>query len=265
MIVASVVTIPGRIELLLEALNTILVSTQRPDFLYVSVAKWYPRLNKSLSKEDLDFLEAYLLFYEIPNKVITYEEDIGPLMKFLTPLENHQLTNQDHILIFDDDVGMFQDGIRILKECADLCGWSAGYGFIGVGFGSTWFLHGEYIQGGEYFPIKLIGGYRGCLYPVAAFDIEHLKSYFWWIIQEFKNRETIPLHDDHIISAYCLKHNIPLRLANIKQKLGDPPGSELYYNAKETSNGIMQSQFAEINKFWLFEILIENDIVSDYF
>lgn len=265
MIIASVVTIPDRIPLLLEALETILVSTQRPDFLYVSVAKWYPRLNKSLSPNELNILTEYLNAFEIPNKLIQYDEDIGPLMKFLTPLENYQFTNHDHILVFDDDVGMFPDGIRILKECADLCGWNSGYGFIGVGFNSKWYLHGEYIQGGEYFQLKLIGGYRGCLYPVAAFNIEHLKEYFFWIINEFKNRGSIPLHDDHIISAYCLKNNIPLRLANIKEKLGDPPGSELYYKAKETSNGIMQSPDKDQNWVWLFEILRQREIVFDYF
>jgi hypothetical protein len=265
MIIASVVTIPDRIQLLIEALNSILVSTQRPDFLYVSVAKWYPRLKKSILTEELNILTDYLDSFEISNKLVQYDEDIGPLMKFLTPLENHEITNQDHILIFDDDVGMFPDGIRLLKGCADLCGWHGGYGFIGVGFDSNWYLHGEYIQGGEYFQLKLIGGYRGCLYPVAAFDIENLKEYFWWIINEFKNRGSIPLHDDHIISAYCLNNNIPLRLVNIKEKLGDPPGSELYYTSKETSNGIMQSPDKDQNWVWLFEILRQRDIVFDYF
>ena len=164
MIIASVVTIPDRIPLLLEALNSILVSTQRPDFLYVSVAKWYPRLEKSILTEELNILTDYLDSFEIPNKLVQYDEDIGPLMKFLTPLENHELTNQDHI-----------------------------------------------------------------------------------------------------ISAYCLKNNIPLRLANIKEKIGDPPGSELYYTPKETHNGIMQSPEKDQNWIWLFEIFRENDIISDYF
>jgi hypothetical protein len=62
-----------------------------------------------------------------------------------------------------------------------------------------------------------------------------------------------------------LKNNIPLRLVNIKEKLGDPPGSELYYTSKETSNGIMQSPDKDQNWVWLFEILLQRDIVFDYF
>lgn len=265
MIIASVVTIPDRISLLVEALNSIIESTLRPDFVYVSISKFYPRLQQSISTNDLQILQDYLSQFEIPNKLVVYDQDIGPVMKFLTPLTDHELTPQDHVLIFDDDVGMFKDGIRVLKQCADTCGWDAGYGLIGVGFESKWYLHGEYIQSGDYFPIKLIGGYRGCLYPVAAFNLEHLKEYFFWIVNEFKNLGTIPLHDDHIISAYCLKNNIPLRLANIKEKLGDPPGSELYYKAKETSNGIMQSPDKDQNWALLFNILRQREIVFDYF
>jgi hypothetical protein len=186
-------------------------------------------------------------------------------MKFLTPITKHELSINDHVLVFDDDVGMFPDGVRILKECADLCGWHGVYGLTGVGFNSKWFLHGEYIQSGDYFSIKLIGGYRGCLYPVAAFNLEHLKEYFYWLISEFKKLNTIPLHDDHIISAYCLKYGIPLRLANIKEKLGDPPGSELYYKPKETSDGIMQSPERDQNWIYLFDILKRRDIEFSYF
>jgi hypothetical protein len=62
-----------------------------------------------------------------------------------------------------------------------------------------------------------------------------------------------------------LKNNIPLRLANIKEKIGNPPGSELYYKSKETSNGIMQSPDKDQNWVWLFEILRQRDIVFDYF
>ena len=265
MIVASIVSIPGRKSLLVESLETLLVSTLRPDFVYVSISSYYPRLNKFYPQEDISELQSYLDNFEIPNKLVIYDEDIGPLMKFLTPITKHDLSINDHILIFDDDVGMFPDGIRILKECADLCGWHGGYGLTGVGFNSKWYLHGEYIQSGDYFSIKLIGGYRGCLYPVAAFNLEHLKEYFYWLISEFKKLNTIPLHDDHIISAYCLKYGIPLRLANIKEKLGDPPGSELYYKPKETSDGIMQSPERDQNWIYLFDILKRRDIEFSYF
>lgn len=258
MIIASVVTVPGRMHLLSEALDELLLSTILPDFLYVSISRYYPRLGVGFSDRDYKSLTNKLNSYPIPSKIIIYEKDIGPCAKLYTPLKHHEnISKDDFILIFDDDTGLFPKAIETLVNCAHCSGRNSSYGFIGFNFDTNWYLHGEYINGGDYLPLRFLGGYRGCLYPVQSLNIEDFLGFLDWIISYFDNLGKIPLHDDHIFSSYFLDRGLNLRLANIKEKL--PPG-ELYYKSKNTFNGIMQTDYWKDNLYILKDLLTKSNV-----
>ena len=258
MIIASVVTIPNRLELLKDSLKSLLLSSIKPDFVYISISKWYPRLQKSYLESDLDSLNEFLKTFEIPSKIVMYEKDLGPCLKFFTPIRNHDFKQDDYILVFDDDNGLFPGAIDELIGCARATLSDGVYSLAGIAKDNTWHLNGEYIQGGDYYPIRLLGGYRGCLYPVRLFNLEDLIDYLLWIIKDFSSRGDIPLHDDHIISAYCESRGIPIKLARVKN---NPMNYEqISASTKNPSDGIMHSKAQDINFGKLYTLLLTRGI-----
>ena len=258
MIIASVVTIPGRLELLKESLNSLLLSDRKPDFLYISISKWYPRLKLSYPDVDLKELNDFLNTFEIPSKIIMYEKDLGPCLKFFTPIRSHEFNQDDYILVFDDDNGLFPGAIDELVGCARATSNDGVYSLCGVSKDSNWHLNGEYIIGGDYYPIRLLGGFRGCLYPVKNFNLRDVIEYLLSIIEHFSLDDDIALHDDHIISAYCESRGIPIKLARVKN---NPMNfEEIEASTRNTDDGIMKSESQDINFLKLYLFLLANGI-----
>ena len=169
MIISSVITVPDRTDDFIKTLDELLLSTIIPDFLYVSISRFYPRLNKSINESDIEKISEKLKNYPIKNRIVFYDQDIGPCLKLLTPLKEHNLQSDDQILIFDDDNGLFPTAIECLKNIHDKCGSDSVYGIMGVKNGQ--FVHGEFVDG-DYHTVDLLGGYRSILYPANILNYE---------------------------------------------------------------------------------------------
>ncbi len=234
MIVCSVSTIPDRTSDFIQVLDELLVSTILPDFLYVSISKYYPRLGKSHSEEDLKRISDKLENYPIPNRIIFYDKDIGPCVKLITPLENHELKNDDVIIIMDDDNGLFATAIECLMIGYNLDK-NAVYGIMGTitNGTNTNFVHGEYIESG-FCAVHLLGGYRGVLYPVSLIPHKSIMNWVNHFIDSYDQYGMIPDHDDSIFSAYLDHHKIESRVVSVF------PKDKLNYWPKSNSNGIFQ-------------------------
>ncbi len=234
MIICSVSTIPDRTNDFLKVLDELLVSTVIPDFLYVSISEYYPRLNKSHSKEDITKIQDKLSRYPIPNRVVSYENDIGPCVKLITPLKNHDIKDEDIIIIMDDDNGLFATAIECLVNGYNIDN-NAVYGIMGTieTHQGTNFVHGESINGG-YLPVDLLGGYRGVLYPSKLVPYESLSKWVNNFIDSYAQYGMVPDHDDSIFSAYLNYHKIESRVVSVF------PKDKLNYWPKSNSNGIFQ-------------------------
>lgn len=254
MVVASVVNLVDRTEILIEKLDKLLESTVYPDFLYVSVAKEYPRLKKKYPEEKLKILQEKLETYPIPNKLVVYEEDLGTSLKLLTPLENHQLQEGDWILTFDDDVGLFPTALECLKSCAETVGRDAVYTIMGVRSHKNEegkevavdFIHGERISNGHFYPVEYIGGFRGVLYPYESLQ-HNFKEWCAHFIEGYKALGKVAVHDDHIFNSYLQKKKIACRMVDVHPKIltGDQWYSELNYEPVTVDNGIFQREVKE--------------------
>jgi len=237
MIIASVSTIPNRINGLLRVLESILYQSHRPNLVMISISKYYPRMKKSYPIDDYQELCNYLKTYSIPTKVIETEVDIGPVVKLLSPLQyldslsSHSYT---HIFIFDDDSVPYKHAIHLLHQSFKKCG-DAVYGLMGVNDTHLdirpKFIHGEFIQHLDYVSTDILGGYRGVLYPI------HLLSTLEEWVKPFLNahhqRDMIAMHDDHIFAYYCQSKNIERRVITIENGNG-----MLFYEPIQNDDGI---------------------------
>ena len=146
MIIASIVTIPGRLESLIYVLNDLLKQSLQPDLLLVSVSNFYPRSGKYYPVENLQYLKDFLNSYPISNRLITYENDIGPTLKLITPLRelsDERLNKEDtFIFTFDDDTPLYERTIESLLQAYNK-NKGAVYSFSGTR--EERFLHAEFL------------------------------------------------------------------------------------------------------------------------
>ena len=236
MIICSVSTIPDRSNDFLRVLDELLLSTVIPDFIYVSISKFYPRLGKSHTEEEINSIFSKLDNYPIKNKIVFYESDIGPCCKLLTPLKEG-VDADDVLIIMDDDNGLFPTAVECLVSGYNNYGKDAVYGIMGTICESddTKFIHGEMVRDG-YFLVNLLGGYRGVLYPSHLIPYNDILKWVNNFIDSYKIHNMIPDHDDSIFSAYLSKNRIQSRVVPVF------PNDRLNYFPKENSNGIFQDQ-----------------------
>jgi hypothetical protein len=254
MIVSSVITLPDRTDDFIKTLDELLLSTIIPDFLYVSISRFYPRLNKSIDESDIEKISEKLKNYPIKNRIVFYDQDIGPCLKLLTPLKEHNLQSDDQILIFDDDNGLFPTAIECLKNIHDKCGSDSVYGIMGIK--DDKFVHGEFVNG-DYHTVDLLGGYRGVLYPSNILNYEELYNWVNMFIDGYKLHDMIAMHDDHIFSYYLKYKNIESRVVNVYPRY---EGWKINYWPKTNSNGIFQYERVQESIEVLDEVLKNNNI-----
>ena len=254
MIISSVITVPDRTDDFIKTLDELLLSTIIPDFLYVSISRFYPRLNKSINESDIEKISEKLKNYPIKNRIVFYDQDIGPCLKLLTPLKEHNLQSDDQILIFDDDNGLFPTAIECLKNIHDKCGSDSVYGIMGVKNGQ--FVHGEFVDG-DYHTVDLLGGYRSILYPANILNYEELYNWVNMFIDGYKIHDMIAMHDDHIFSYFLKSKNIESRVVNVYPRY---EGWKINYWPKNNSNGIFQYDRVQESIEVLDEVLKNNNI-----
>lgn len=251
MIIASIVTIPGRLESLIYVLNDLLKQSLQPDFLYVSVSNFYPRSGKTYPQEHLNYLKDFLNTYPIANRLIIYENDIGPLLKLITPLREHSDVNtkDTFIFTFDDDTPLYERTIESLLQAYNK-NKDAVYSFSGTREGR--FLHAELLPHDyDYFEVDVVGGYRGVLYPLNLIDKMEFYTWVEMFIASSKKHNLIAMHDDHIFSYYFKYKKIPRRVSN------SPYNKEFKYTPISNTDGIFNDSntntSVEITRNTLFE------------
>ncbi len=252
MIIASISTIPGRLESLITVLENLTKQSLKPDFLIVSVSKYYPRSKKSYPQENLDFLNQFLSSYSIQNKLITYENDVGPLLKLVTPLRFYNFNEDDFIFTLDDDTPLYDKTIESLF-LAYMKNKNAVYAFSGTR--QDRFLHAELLpENYDYFEIDVVGGYRGVLYPVNLINKKELFEWLDLFINSCAKHSTIPMHDDHIFSYYFKYKNIPRRVSN------SPFSKNFSYTTIPNEDGIFNDKTTQENMKIIKDTIYEKEL-----
>ena len=269
MYIGSVSTIPGRLMSLLNVLDKFKNQARKPDMLLITIAKYYPRLEREYPKDDLKTLEQYLATYPLENQIMYVDLDVGPSVKLTVPLQYlssrkvlHNHPSEDAIIIFDDDSVFYEKGVELLVN-AHQQDPNAVYGLMGVIENGDptkpQFVHGEFVPYG-YMNVDVLGGYRGVLYPFKLLqrqdvndeklDLVHWVDVF---IEAHKSKGLIAMHDDHIFAYYCTYRDIPKRVIHI------PGGNgKLFYEPIGNNDGI----FADKNSETSYKMIQE--IVSSY-
>lgn len=263
MIIASVSTIPGRVDGLFRVLSALPRQTRRPDRLIVTVSKFYPRMGKAYPDDDKQRITTFLESYPIPAFLMEPEVDVGPVVKLTSVvryMQNEGLDKEAHrhqIYIFDDDSVPFPPAIEMLSGTHERFRQHheplAVYGLMGanderVEDGSPrpepTFVHGEFIMNGDYYPVDILGGYRGILYPAevlfpvpdATPGTPESVGLMQWVqpfLEAHAKENLIAMHDDHIFAYYCRYRGVPHRVIRI-------PGAEgmIFYEPIENKDGI---------------------------
>ena len=146
-----------------------------PDIIIITIANYYPRLNKFYSSDEMSKLLSFLSTYPINSKIVYQDLDIGPVVKIKSALDywtklkddtpkGNRNEKEDVIIIVDDDSGLYEKSIELLTESYINNG-DAIYGIMGK-IGKDIYVHGEFVKDGEYRSVDLLGGYRGVLYPI---------------------------------------------------------------------------------------------------
>ena len=243
MIICSVSTIPGRLSSLLIILEHLKGQTLKPDKLIITISKYYPRMKKYFSEQDLDKLNEYLHDYPIPFEIVKYEQDIGPTVKLLSPLSLSTLNKEeDIIVIMDDDSILYERTIELLYENYKTYGTSV-YGMMGVIEDPKIFIHGENVQPYNFALVEVLGGYRGVLYPVHLI-FDNLKSWVDTFVNEHSQQGLIAMHDDHIFSFFCEKNKIERRVIHIPNPNAN---GQLFYQPISNKDGIFNDNNWEIS------------------
>jgi len=252
MIIASICSIPDRLNSLITVLENLKSQTVKPDILYISISKYYPRSKKLYSEESFFSLKSYLDTYTINNKLIIYENDIGPTLKLITPLRFHKYDPEDFIFTFDDDTPLYERTIEtlLLAHNKDR---NAVYALSGAR--QNKFFHGEMLpEDYSYFEIDIIGGYRGVLYPVYLIDKTALFKWIDMFVDTCTKNKSIPMHDDHIFSYYFKHQNIPRRVSN------SPFSKQFNYTTIPNEDGIFKDENTMKNMEVINNTLYEKEL-----
>ncbi len=235
MIIASICSIPDRLNSLITVLDKLKIQSLKPDILYVTISKYYPRSKKLYDENHFSILRTYLDEYDIPNKLIVYENDIGPTLKLITPLRFHKFTSQDDfIFIFDDDTPLYERTIETLLLAHEK-NQNAVYALSGAR--QNRFFHAELLpENYDYFEIDVTGGYRGVLYPIKLINKKELFEWIDMFVDSCSKNNTIPMHDDHIFSYYFKHKNIPRRVSN------SPFSKQFTYTTIPNEDGIFKDE-----------------------
>jgi hypothetical protein len=262
-IVGSVSSIPTRLDSLIFVLNDMLKQTRKMDFLYVSIAKYYPRSKLTYPEDKINELKTFLSSYPIPNELIIYENDIGPTVKLLTPLKYFNINNHKNInsienvgiLTFDDDTPVQHTTIEALL-LSYLKNPNAAYSFSGAREGR--FLHAELLpQDYDYFEVDVVGGYRGVLYPMSIFTQNNKYEFYRWVemfMNDSKKHGLIAMHDDHIFSYYLKYKGIPRRVSN------SPFNKNFTYTPIANTDGIFNDENTHSSFNILKQTLYDNNL-----
>ncbi len=252
MIIASICSIPDRLNSLITVLENIKSQSVKPDILYVSISKYYPRSKKLYPEEILFSLKTYLDTYSISNKLIIYENDIGPTLKLITPLRFHTYNPEDFIFTFDDDTPLYERTIEtlLLAHNKDR---NAVYALSGAR--QNKFFHSEMLpEDYSYFEIDIVGGYRGVLYPVYLIDKSALFKWIDMFVDTCAKNNSIPMHDDHIFSYYFKHQNIPRRVSN------SPFSKQFNYTTIPNEDGIFKDENTTQNMELIKNTLYEKEL-----
>lgn len=236
MIVASICSIPDRLNSLITVLDNLKNQSLKPDILYVTISKYYPRSKKLYTEDNFSALKSYLEQYDIPNKLIVYENDIGPTLKLITPLRFHNFISPDNDFIFtlDDDTPLYEKTIETLFLSHER-NKNAVYALSGARQGK--FFHSEMLpEDYHYFEIDIVGGYRGVLYPVNLIDKIDLFKWIDMFVDTCAKDKSIPMHDDHIFSYYFKYKHIPRRVSD------SPFSKKFTYTTIPNEDGIFKDE-----------------------
>ena len=98
-IYVGLTTIPSRISILLNNLNNF-IKNQTCEFekILITIPKKYRRFSNGIDKEYIELLEK-----NDKIELIYIENDLGPASKYLGPLINNKIGNEDLLVIIDDD------------------------------------------------------------------------------------------------------------------------------------------------------------------
>lgn len=261
-VIGSVSSIPTRLDSLIFVLDDMLKQTRKIDFLYVSIARYYPRSKTTYSQDKINELKTFLSIYPVPNELVIYENDIGPTVKLLTPLKHFITNTTDSVLnrventfifTFDDDTPVQATTIEALLLSYNK-NKGAAYSFSGAREGR--FLHAELLPHDyDYFEIDVVGGYRGVLYPMSLFK-DKLEFYRWveMFMNDSKRHNLIAMHDDHIFSYYLKYKGIPRRVSS------SPFNKNFTYTPIQNTDGIFNDENTNSSFDILKQTLFDNDL-----
>jgi hypothetical protein len=271
MIIGSISTIPGRVDSLIVILDRLLNSTIYPDILLITVADYYPRMNKFYSSEEMVKLLSYISSYKINTKIVYQDIDIGPIVKLKSGLDylnklyqeqsdgNKEIFNQnDVIIIIDDDSGLYEKTIELLSNSYKKYG-DAIYGIMGK-IGKEVYIHGEFVKE-DYKNVDLLGGYRGVLYPVHLLTQKTNKnlSFINWIdmfIKEHKKKNLVAMHDDDIFYYWAKYNNYERRVVKVECNIPNT----IFYNPITNTNGIFNDENCNSSLQLIENILKDNKL-----
>lgn len=176
-IIISLTTIPSRINLIEPVLDSLINQTIRPDMIYLNVPRRYNRFG--ICAQIPEFIQKKKIV-----KVFYLDKDYGPATKFIGSLLNPDISENDIVLVTDDDVIKLSHWASKLLLCHQpnkICCFE------------------ERKLGKE-----IIWGYLGFIFRKGIFDVKDMLKFF------DKIKDNCYLVDDHWLTGYCHYKKIPI-------------------------------------------------------
>ena len=166
----SFTTIPSRTKDLKKIILSLIDQHVKPDKIYINIPKNYDRFDDEVNIPDLSqFNDLVEVFY--------LEKDYGPATKFIGSLLNPKITDDDYIVITDDDVLKLPNWLELLYNNHQ----------------DTRITCFEERRLGK----EIIWGYLGYIFKKNILKINDLIDFY----QNVKN--DCNLVDDHWLTGYC--------------------------------------------------------------